>query len=197
MKILVIADTESPVLWDYYEKEKLEGIDLILSAGDLCPEYLSFLVTMTNVPLLYVHGNHDTCYDKNPPEGCVCIDDHVYVHKGIRIMGLGGSMNYNFGKYQFTEKEMMGRLRRLAFPLLRHRRIDILLTHAPARGIHDMNTMAHRGFQTFIRILEHYHPRYFIHGHIHRNYGAAFRRLDAYKETTVINAYGYYIFEYK
>ena len=35
MKILVLADVESKYLWDYFEKEKLEGIDLILSAGDL------------------------------------------------------------------------------------------------------------------------------------------------------------------
>lgn len=43
MKILVLADVESKYLWDYFEKEKLEGIDLILSAGDLKPQYLSFL----------------------------------------------------------------------------------------------------------------------------------------------------------
>ena len=30
MKILVLADVESKYLWDYFEKEKLEGIDLIL-----------------------------------------------------------------------------------------------------------------------------------------------------------------------
>ena len=47
MKILAIADEESRYLWDFYEKEKLEGIDLILSAGDLSPDYLSFLVTMS------------------------------------------------------------------------------------------------------------------------------------------------------
>lgn len=45
MKILVLADVESKYLWDYFEKEKLEGIDLILSAGDLKPQYLSFLAS--------------------------------------------------------------------------------------------------------------------------------------------------------
>ena len=43
MKILVLADVESKYLWDYFEKEKLEGIDLILSCGDLKADYLSFL----------------------------------------------------------------------------------------------------------------------------------------------------------
>ena len=30
MRILVLADVESKYLWDYFEKEKLDGIDLIL-----------------------------------------------------------------------------------------------------------------------------------------------------------------------
>lgn len=50
MKILAIADEESKYLWDFYERGKLEDIDLILSAGDLAPEYLTFLVTMASVP---------------------------------------------------------------------------------------------------------------------------------------------------
>ena len=55
MKILVIADEESKYLWDFFEKSKVEGIDLIISCGDLDPRYLSFLVTLANVPVLYVH----------------------------------------------------------------------------------------------------------------------------------------------
>ena len=59
MRILAIADEESKYLWDYFQKEKLEGIDLILSSGDLNPNYLSFLATFTTAPVLYVRGNHD------------------------------------------------------------------------------------------------------------------------------------------
>ena len=59
MKILAIADEESRYLWDFYEPGKLKDIDLIISCGDLNPDYLMFLVTLSNVPVLYVHGNHD------------------------------------------------------------------------------------------------------------------------------------------
>ena len=69
MKILVLADVESKYLWDYFEKSKLEGIDLIISCGDLKASYLSFLATLSSVPVLYVHGNHDSKYETNPPEG--------------------------------------------------------------------------------------------------------------------------------
>ena len=47
MKILVIADVESPYYWDFYSEDKLKGIDLIISCGDLAPQYLSFLVTLS------------------------------------------------------------------------------------------------------------------------------------------------------
>ena len=62
MKILVIADEESRSLWDYFSPAKLEGIDMIISCGDLKANYLQFLVTFGNCPLLYVRGNHDTGY---------------------------------------------------------------------------------------------------------------------------------------
>ena len=113
MKILVLADVESKYLWDFYEKSKLEGIDLIISCGDLKANYLSFLATFTSAPVLYVHGNHDTKYETHPPEGCICIDDDIYVHNGVRILGLGGSMCYNYGAHQYTEQDMRKRVRRL------------------------------------------------------------------------------------
>lgn len=90
MNIMAIADTESTALWDHYNANPITNTDIILSCGDLDPRYLSFLVTCTNVPLLYVHGNHDEKYDTIPPEGCICIDDKIYVHEGVRILGLGG-----------------------------------------------------------------------------------------------------------
>ena len=74
MKLLLLSDKESPFLWDYYQPGRLKEYDLILSCGDLKAEYLSFLVTMGRAPLLYVHGNHDTCYRSAPPEGCENIE---------------------------------------------------------------------------------------------------------------------------
>ena len=145
MKILVIADEESKSLWDYFEKDKLEGIDLIISCGDLDPRYLSFLVTFANVPLLYVHGNHDVKYQDIPPEGCISIEDKIYVHNGVRILGLGGSMEYSCKEHQYTEKEMQKRVRKLKRQLQKHDGFDILVTHAPAYQINDGDDLPHRG----------------------------------------------------
>ena len=43
MKVLLIADEESPYLWDFYQPGRLAGVDVILSCGDLKQEYLEFL----------------------------------------------------------------------------------------------------------------------------------------------------------
>jgi len=195
MKIMVLADTESQSLWDYFEKSKLEGIDLILSCGDLAPQFLSFLVTFTKVPVLYVHGNHDGCYEKNPPEGCVDIEDKIFVYKGVRILGLGGSMRYNRGPYQYNDNDMHRRIRKLWFQLWRHRGFDILLTHSPAYNLNDGEDLPHRGFKGFVHLMDKYAPEYFVHGHVHMSYGRKYVREYSYKSTKIVNAYEKYIIE--
>ena len=97
MKILAISDVESKYLWDYFQPEKLEGVDLILSCGDLKASYLTLLATFTHAPLLYVHGNHDTDYQRRPPEGCTCIEDTVYEVNGVRIAGLDTFVAFTSG----------------------------------------------------------------------------------------------------
>ena len=197
MKILAIADEESKYLWDFYERGKLEDIDLILSAGDLAPEYLTFLVTMASVPVLYVHGNHDDKYAYKPPEGCICIDDSIYVYQGVRIMGLGGSMRYRPGDHQYTDAEMTKRVKKLRWKLLWYGGVDILLTHAPAFEINDGRDLPHQGFRIFVKLIEKYKPKFFIHGHVHMTYGRTHKRYDKYKETHIINAYERCVFEYE
>ena len=90
MKILVLADVESKYLWDFFEKSKLDGIDLIISCGDLKANYLSFLATFTSAPVLYVHGNHDAKYEIHPPEGCICIDDDIYGNPCLPVPSSSG-----------------------------------------------------------------------------------------------------------
>ena len=189
MKILAIADLESRYLWDFFEKSKIEGYDLIISAGDLAPQYLSFLATYAKVPVIYVHGNHDACYDETPPDGCICIDDTVYEYEGLRILGLGGSMCYNMGEFQYTEKEMHTRFRKVKRKIRKAGGIDILVTHSPAAGINDGDDLPHKGFQVFKDILDTYEPGLYIHGHVHKTYGRRFKTEDTHGKTRIVNAF--------
>ena len=167
MKILCVSDEENPALWDYYVPGRLKEYDLIISAGDLKASYLSFLVTMARCPVLYVHGNHDESYSRKPPEGCDCIDDHLIEYGGLRILGLGGCPWYHPGKHQFSEEDMKKRLRKLRFALWRAGGVDIVVTHAPPRGIGDLEDPAHRGFEMLLELLDKYKPKYLLHGHVH------------------------------
>ena len=190
MKILLISDHEEPALWDYYRPERVEGIDMILSAGDLKASYLEFLVTMANRPLVYVHGNHDGMYLKKPPEGCECAEDKVLNVKGLRILGLGGSGWYGGSVFQYTEREMEKRIRRVRRAVKKAGGVDLILAHAPVRGYGDDESAAHRGFDCFQTLIDELQPRWFVHGHVHLNYSNASRRIYRRGDTTIINAYG-------
>ena len=195
MKILAVSDEECMALWDYYIPGRLDGIDLIISCGDLKASYLSFLVTMAKCPVLYIPGNHDTRYEENPPEGCDPIDGHVVVYNGVRIMGLGGCRKYHPGPHQYTEAQMRRRIRKLRFPLWKTRGVDIVVTHAAPAGLGDAEDPAHRGFQAFRDLLDKYRPGHLIHGHVHMTYGHNTARELDYHDTKIINAYERYIIE--
>ena len=198
MKIMVLSDVADKALWDYLDRRLLEGIDLILSCGDLPAEYLSFLTCFTNAPILYVHGNHDKGYDRKPPEGCTCVDDDICVVNGVRVLGLGGSMRYRPGEpYMHTERQMARRARKLWWKLHRNKGFDILLAHAPAKGIGDLEDLPHRGFETFLTLMDRWRPRYLVYGHVHQEYGAmGFQRERKYGDTTCVNAYKRYVIEF-
>ena len=195
MKLLLLADKESPYLWDYYQPGRLDGYDLILSCGDLKAEYLTFLATLGRAPLYYVRGNHDGGYDRRPPEGCDCIEDKLVVYRGLRIVGLGGSRLYSGGKNQYSEREMKTRIWKLGWKIRRAGGVDIVLTHAPVRGFGDGDDYAHMGFEAFLPLLDRYSPRYLIHGHVHMEYGRDIARVLTRRGTTLINACERYTLE--
>jgi Icc-related predicted phosphoesterase len=195
MKILTVSDQVEPVLYDHFQAERFPDVNLILACGDLPPKYLSFLVTMFHVPLFYVRGNHDIRHGGYRPVGCTDLDAKVTVYKGLRILGLEGSHWYNGKPHQYTERQMRKKIRRIRLQIWRLKGVDIIMTHAPPRHIHDAEDQCHRGFECFRDLIDRYAPRYFIHGHMHFSYTDHAQRMTAVNNTKVINSYGYYIFE--
>ena len=196
MKVLVVADEESRYYYDCYQPGRLDGIDLIISCGDLSRSYLEFLVTLGNCPLLYVRGNHDDSFADHPPEGCLCIEDKVFLYRGIRFAGLGGSYRYQpDGINMYTEEQMARRIRKLWWKSRKYKGVDVLVTHAPAFGKGDLDTIPHRGFRCFLKFMEKYRPRYMLHGHVHRNYGFKIPVTQRYLDTEIINACGAYLLD--
>ena len=195
MKILLVSDVECKALWDFWQPGRSGSPDLIISCGDLKASYLEFLVTMEGKPLFYVPGNHDSAYATHPPEGCDSIDSQLVTFGGVRIVGLGGCMRYNPGPYQYTEEEMSERIRKLRYRLWRSKGADIIVTHAPVRGFGDASDLCHTGFECFKDLIDKYHPKYLVHGHVHQSYTHQPIREYEYHGTKIINAGERYMLE--
>lgn len=190
MKIMLLADEADPMLWEFLDKRRLEGVELILACGDLPASYLSYLCCFTAAPIVYVPGNHDVKYQTNPPEGCINADGQLIRVAGLRIVGLGGSMRYNPSRpYQYTEDEMDDRIHKLRWKLWLNKGFDILLTHAPMRGLGDLDDLPHQGFECFRPLLEKYHPVLFAFAHVHQQYNHRFIREHDYQGIRCVNGW--------
>jgi len=195
MKILTVSDRVESMLYDRFDEGQFSGVNLILSCGDLPPEYLSSLAASFNVPLYYVLGNHDIRFDSKLPDGCIDLHAKFVNFQGISILGLEGSHWYNGGPHQYREGQMRKIVRSIRARSWRKGRIDIIITHAPPRHIHDAEDQCHKGFEIYQWLIDHYSPSYFIHGHIHCNFDDPSQRISIVNKTKVINSYGYYLFE--
>jgi calcineurin-like phosphoesterase family protein len=220
MKILCVSDQVDPAVYSTSIKQRFGDVDLVLSAGDLPMEYLGFIVSCLNKPLLFVFGNHNlgelayyarTSYGS--PEllleqasgayssGAIHVGFKAVREAGLLVAGLGGSIRYNDGENQFTDREMFFKILRLAprlfmNKLLYGRYLDILLTHAPPLGIHDKSDPCHRGFKAFRWFIRRFKPRYLVHGHIHL-YDLNEARTSDYEGTRVVNAFSHYIIDWE
>ncbi|HGY11267.1 MAG TPA: Icc-like protein [Desulfobacterales bacterium] len=195
LKILTVSDFIDESLTQRVENKTLEPVDLIISCGDLAPEYLSFLRDRLDKPLFYVKGNHDIRYSPSNPVGCKNIHAKLIQFKSLKIMGLEGSIWYNGGMNQYTDREMKKMISGMWFSLWRKGGIHIVITHAPPRHIHDAEDRCHMGFESFVRLIDKKRPDYFIHGHIHKEFKTHSDRIITVGSTKVINTCGFTILE--
>lgn len=210
MKILALSDQVVEHLYSPFVKEYFGDVDLVVGCGDLPDFYLDYIVSMLNVPLTLVPGNHDRLAEPSScdfvPEGrhgrrgLANIDGTVVKERGLLLAGLGGSIRYRpDGVHQYTQSQMARRALaltpRLYWNRVRHGRfLDILITHAPPRGIHDAEDPAHVGFETFNAFIARFRPRYLLHGHSHVYRRGAITTTQV-GPTTIINVYPYRVIE--
>ena len=202
VRILAICDEVDPRLYGPGIVERRGQVDLILSCGDLPPYYLDYVGSMVNAPIYGVHGNHDGEFVRGREDGEGAADwgmeelhGRVVHEQGLLIGGLDGSLRYKAGPYQYSEAGMWaqiaGMLPQLLMNRLRHGRfLDILVTHAPPRHIHDEADRPHWGFEAYRWFLRTFRPRYHLHGHIHI-YDKRTVTRTRFHETDVLNVYPY------
>ena len=200
MRVLTVSDEVVDLLHGPALTQVARDVELVLSCGDLPADYLEFIVSVLNVPLYYVMGNHGGSGGKVHPDGCENIDLRVVEFKGLLIAGLEGSMRYNNRPdFQYTEMEMKARVAALSPGLIKNRvqfgrYLDILVTHAPPYKIHDGTDLPHTGFKVFRWFIDQYKPRYLLHGHKHV-YDQREETITEVGATKVVNTYGYRILE--
>jgi Icc-related predicted phosphoesterase len=171
MKILAVSDNVLPQLESArFLRETYSGIELVISCGDMPAPYLEYIVSILDVPLFFVRGNHDQEYGEGRPGG-ENLHRRVVKYKGLRFAGLEGSIRYNSSDAQYSQSEMSYMVLRMApGMLIRKARkgaaVDVLVTHSPPWQIHDLPDHSHRGFKAFRRFMDWYQPRYLLHGHV-------------------------------
>jgi len=195
LKILAVSDFIDKNLTRLVETKALATVDIIISCGDMEPEYLSFLRDRLDVPLFYVKGNHDIRYTPANPVGCKNIHKQIISVGSFTIMGLEGSMWYNGGANQYTEAMMKKNISSMWFSLWRKGRVHMVVTHAPPRHIHDKEDLCHMGFACFNTLIKKKKPDYFIHGHIHQDFETCADRITQAHTTRVLNTCGYTLIE--
>ncbi len=210
MRILTISDKVEPVLYGPYIRERVGNVDLILACGDLPDYYLDYIASSLDAPLYYIHGNHDKVPER-PRDGAAVTTTSAYswavnlhrrraYYRGLLLAGLEGCRQYNPGaRFQYTEAQVRGQVRALTALLLLNklrygRYLDILITHAPPRGIHDAEDLPHKGFESYLTLLRRARPLLMIHGHQHV-YNRSLPTETVYGTTYVLNTYGYRVIE--
>ena len=209
MRILSVSDKVEPVLYGPYIRDRVGKVDLILACGDVPYHYLEYIVGLLDAPLYYVHGNHDKQAPRpaagtwpGPAELSWGVDLHVRPtnHQGLLLAGLEGCRKYNpDAPFQYSESEVKAQLRLLSARLLLNRPrygryLDVLVTHAPPRGIHDGEDVPHRGFEGYRVALNRFRPLLMLHGHQHVYNRMAITETD-YGNTRIVNTYGYRVIE--
>ncbi|HEX2697972.1 MAG TPA: metallophosphoesterase [Anaerolineales bacterium] len=206
MKILAISDQVEERIYTLAAQGHFQDVRLILGCGDLPYTYLEYLVSVLNVPMMYVPGNHDPEYNPRSAmthaEGGSNLDLKSVCVKDVLIAGFGGSIRYRpDGVNQYTQGEANFRAAQLMLGLMLNRArygraLDILITHSPPLGIHDDDTQAHRGLNALNWILRWARPRYHFHGHTHFMRQNLAEWKTQLGPTTIMNVYPYKVIDY-
>jgi calcineurin-like phosphoesterase family protein len=209
-----VSDEVDEVLW--HDTSALATADVVIACGDLRFEFLAHLMSRLEIPLAFVPGNHDPDVSgyrvsragltlraglpaESPwPAGAINLDGRIVEVAGLVLAGLGGSPRYSDGPNQYTERQFAHRAHgleaRARWRSWRRRPpIDILVTHAPPRGVGDAPDPAHRGFRALGPLVSRTKPDLLLHGHVHP-YGAP--TPDRFVgRTTVRNVVGWHLFD--
>ena len=197
MKILFITDLHG----HFDALALLPKADLVLVGGDFTTfgTLEEFQAAVTKVEGYFpnfrgVAGNLDPGL---PSDQILKDSGHLLAQQmiqcnGVSLLGISGSnLCPRPTPYEWDDEQRWQSLDSLSWG-----HVDILVTHAPAYEINDLDNPTHRGFHCFRWVLDNFSPRFFLHGHVHKSYGVNIPQRTEYGKTVIYNACGYVIFDY-
>lgn len=201
MKILSLSDIPVQMIYSPQVRRLFADVDLVLGCGDLPYYYQEYVISLLDVPLYYVRGNHDKVVEQvqggtcTGPQGGIDIHRKLVNDRGLLLAGVEGSLRYRPGPFQYSQREMWLNVFALVPGLLINRLrfgryLDVFVTHAPPKGIHDMPDLPHQGIDAFLWLIRVFKPAYHFHGHIHV-YRPDTITETMIKTTRVINTFGF------
>jgi Icc-related predicted phosphoesterase len=201
MKALVVSDVVAPLVYSPQIRNRFSHVGMVFSCGDLPYYYQEYIVSLLDVPLYFVRGNHDkeiefgSSTTRSAPGGGVDLHRRVINDHGLLIAGVEGSLRYRDGPFQYSQSQMWRHVAALMPMLIKNklmygRYLDVFVTHAPPMGIHDQDDLTHRGIEAFRWLIKVFQPAVHLHGHIHVIVPNTIT-VTCVDQTTVINGYGF------
>lgn len=182
MKIIAVADLHGNL------PEDVPECDLLILAGDICPDYHisnvyqqskwlltefhSWLMRRMPTPVVAVWGNHDFVGEEDPPreELWTLLEDSETKVGGLRIYGTPYTTRYMDWAFMEPDEQLVQRFNRIPEGL------DVLISHGPPmwacdRVLRDRgDRLGSKALYDRLRTMQH-PPKHVICGHIHGGKG--------------------------
>ncbi len=183
MKILHLSDTHG----FHHRLRDLPEADFVVHSGDFTmngseAEAIDFLQWFCDLPYrhkIFICGNHDDCLYGAKIEG---LDSNVHYlcNSGVTIDGIKfygvplfmadcitNNQTYNYSRIPYDT--------------------EVLITHAPAYGILDLDDNIHYGSKELLQRLVEINPHLHLFGHIHQQHGITTNQFTTFSNGSITN----------
>lgn len=201
VSVLSLSDVISPFIYSPQIRKRFSNTDLVIACGDLPYYYLEYIISALDVRLFFVRGNHDKALEfselgqRRGPGGGTDLHKRSVNFRGLILAGIEGCQRYKPGPFQYSQTQMWFNVLGLVPGLIRNRilhgrYLDVFVTHAPLKGVHDESDWTHHGIDAFRWLVQVFKPAYHFHGHTHV-YGPNETTETQIESTKVINTCGF------
>jgi hypothetical protein len=197
IRLLAVSDEIDASLWGHLDREALGPLDLLVSSGDLSPDYLSYLDDSLRVPFVFVKGNHDL-EEAWAREADRLLPEHKSGAQLTEAAGLsialldwpGPDKIRTRSQDRITWRQVLGLWLAVR---LGARPPDLVVSHVAPDEALDPRDLYHRSFPAYRWLARRLRPAVWLHGHT--TPASVPDRVTHLGPTTSVNVTGAYLIE--